>query len=413
MKQYKYKAKKSPTETVEGLLSAATREEAVARISDLGLIPVDLQEAREPAVKAPARPAAPVQPAAGFSDFKIKPRDRIALYRQWGRLLRSGVPILKALGILAEQNERPAVKTMVLKIHDDVKQGHSVSAAAQKFPRVFLEFDIALIRAGESVGKLYETLLELARYRENQLSFSTKLRSALAYPVFVLLVGLGTVYYMLSQVIPQFSYFFLDLGQDLPWPTQMLIALSSVFQTYGLPVLIALAAAFFLIKASLKLEKNRLLFHRFLLSVPGTGRLLAKAEIARITRTLELLLGNGLSLLRALEAARPVCTNELFRLNLTACVKRVEEGGVLSDGLRDVRLYPQMVAYLVRTGEESGNLHETMSEIAEWYESEVQDALQIITKLVEPAFILFIGLLLGAIVMALLLPVFSMSAGIN
>jgi len=412
MKQFRYKAKKNSGETVEGELPAATRDEAVARISDLGLLPVVVQELL-PGAAVTQKKKASAESGPAARPVKIGPRDLITLYRQWGRMMRAGVPILKALALLAEQSENPDVKAILRSIYEDVKQGHAVSEAIQKFPRVFLEFDVALIRAGESVGKLYETLAEIAGYREKQLALSSKVKSALTYPVFVFFVGVGTVYFMLAQVIPQFSQFFMDLGQELPLPTRLLIVLSAYFQSYGLPVLIALTAFFFLIKASLKLEKNRIAYHRLLLHLPIMGKLLAKAEIARLTRTMDLLLANGLSLVRALHAAYPVCTNELFRINLAACSKRVEEGGVLSDGLADSKLYPAMVTYLVRTGEESGNLHESMAEIAEWYEGEVQDSLQVITKLIEPVFILLIGLVIGAIVIALLLPVFSMSAAIS
>jgi len=411
MKQFKYKAKKKSGETVEAQLQAATREEAVARISDLGLLPVIVQEFHPSETRAQPKNAADV--ASKAKPVKLHPRDLVSLYRQWGRMLRAGVPILKTLSILAEQSEQPSVKALLQQIYEDVKQGHPVSEAARKFPRVFLDFDVALIQAGESVGKLYETLLELASYREKQLVFSSKLKSALSYPAFVFFVGIGTVYFMLAQVIPQFSQFFLDLGQELPLPTKILIALSSYFQLYGFAVIAALTALFFLMKASLKLEKNRIAYHRFLLKLPVFGKVLAKAEIARISRTLDLLLANGLSLVKALQAAYPVCTNELFRLNLAACLKRVEEGGILSQGFTESKLYPAMVTYMVRTGEESGNLHESMSEIAEWYESEVQDSLTLVTKLIEPVFILVIGLVIGAIVIALLLPVFSMSAAIS
>jgi len=412
MKQFKYKAKKSSGETVTGDLPAATREEAVARINDLGLFPIAVQEVLQSETKP--KPSAVSAPTVALAKpVKIRPRDLISLYRQWGRMLRAGVPILKTLAILTEQSEQAGVKTVIIQIYEDVKQGHPVSDAVQKYPRVFLEFDVALIRAGESVGKLYETLLELASYREKQLVFSSKLKSALTYPIFVFFVGVGTVYFMLAQMIPQFSQFFLDLGQELPRPTKILIAVSAYFQIYGLPVLLSLTALFFLFKASLKLEKNRTHFHRSLLKLPVMGPLIAKAEIARITRTLDLLLANGLSLVKALHAAYPVCTNELFRMNLAVCSKRVEEGGILSDALVDSKLYPAMVTYLVRTGEESGNLHESMAEVAEWYEAEVQDSLQVVTKLIEPVFILLIGLVIGAIVIALLLPVFSMSAAVN
>ncbi len=410
MKQFKYKAKKSPVETIEGMISAATREEAVSGISELGLVPVDVREistgASAPAKKTAAAPDVTASP-------KIPARELIALYRQWGRLLRSGVPILKALGILMEQSKRPETSAVLQTIHEDVKQGKNVSEAVRRYPRLFTAFDTALIEAGESVGKLYETLLELARYRENQLALTGKIRSALAYPLFVFLVGLGTVYFMLAKVIPQFALFFQDLGQTLPMPTRLLMSFSAFAQAYGLMGIAVAALLFFLIRSSLKIEKNRTAFDRLLLRLPLVGRLLTMAEIARITRTMELLLANGLSLLKSLRAAAPVCGNELFRVLLGDCAKAVEEGGVLSDVLRQSRLFPDMAVYLIRTGEEAGSLHEAMSEIAEWYEQEVQDALQVLTKLIESVLILFVGLVLGAIVMALLLPVFSMSAAVN
>lgn len=414
MKQFKYRAKKNSGETVEGHFSAATREEAVGRISDQGLLPVMVQEVHPSDLKAkPRESSRSAEMGREHRPAKVRPRDLISLYRQWGRMLRAGVPILKTLAVLTQQSEQAGMKALIHQIYEDVKQGQSVSDSVRRFPRVFLDFDVALIRAGESVGKLYETLLTLASYREKQQAFSAKLKSALSYPVFVLFVGIGTVYFMLARVIPQFSQFFLDLGQELPLPTRILMGLSSYFQIYGLPVLIGIAAFFFLFKASLKLEKNRIAYHRLLLNLPVFGNLLAKAEIARISRTLDLLLANGLSLVKALRAAYPVCTNDLFRNNLAACTQRVEEGGVLSDGLAESKLYPVMVTYLVKTGEESGNLHESMSEVAEWYEGEVQDSLELVTKLIEPLLILLIGLVIGAIVMALLLPVFSMSAMVS
>ncbi len=413
MKQYKYKAKKNPNETVTGVIESVTRQAAIEKINEQGLFLTDLEEikaeSRPPEVKVPVKKER--TESTGGKTWAA--RDLIYFYRQLARLLKAGVPILRALALLAEQTRKPALRRVLDQILTDVRQGKDFSAAAAQSQGAFPALDISLIQAGESVGKLQETMAELARYRQAETELFSKLRSALAYPLFVAGVGAATVGFMLGHVIPQFSKFFLDLGQALPLPTRILMAVSGSVQIWGLPAAAGAAVLVFLFKQSLRVEANRTAWHAFLLSLPLAGPLFIKAEIARIMRTLELLAAGGLPLLKSLRVTVPVCTNELFRKHLKACVQGVEEGKSLSECLKSFRYYPEMVIYLIQTGEETGGLHETLTEISEWYEGDVESAIATLTKFIEPVLILLIGLLLGAIVIALLLPVFSMNTAIN
>ncbi len=416
MKQYKYKAKKSPTETVTGLIEADTKQSALEKINDQGLMPIDLEEVKTaPAVSrvlAQQRMKA-VSGGVAVAQKNWPAQELVQFYRQLSRLLKAGVPILRGLTLLAEQSKKPIVRGVLERIRDEVRQGRDFSASADERRGVFPPLDVALIQAGESVGKLQEILLELSRYRASQTELFSKLRAALSYPLFVCVVGVGTVAFMLARVIPQFSKFFEDLGQTLPMPTRVLISASHFAQAWGLFLLLIVAVLFFLFKQALRREGNRAAWHHFLLSLPLAGPLFVKAEVARIMRTLELLVGNGLPLLKALRVTVPVCGNDLFREHLAGCVKAVEQGGTLSDSLKGFVYYPEMVIYLIRTGEETGSLQEALSEISEWYENDVQTAITALTKFIEPVLILMIGLVLGAIVIALLLPVFSMNTAVS
>lgn len=403
MKKYRYRAKKGPNEVVQGVLTAESQDSAVDKLSGMGLLPVEIHE--ESAAFFHEKTL-----SAAFEVRKIRSHDVATFYRHLARLVKSGVPIVSVLTILSEQSSSP-FRGILENVRNQVREGHPLSSSLALYPRVFSAFDIAMLQAGESAGHLETSLTRIGDYRERQEELSSKLRSALVYPFFILAVGIATVCFMLGYVIPKFSRFFTDLGQDLPAVTRFLINLSQGIQAGWFWILLAAAAFALLMKKYV--ASNREKWHETLLRLPKVGKIILMTEIARFARAQELLLQSQITLLRALKTALPVVSNECLKKELGACSKILEQGGYLSEGLRKSRWFPSFVVHWIRVGEESGRLDEILGEIADWYEQESAGFMKLTVQLLEPLLILLIGLMLGFIVIAVLMPVFSMNAVIS
>ncbi len=401
MKRFKYQAKKGPQETLQGTLLAENREDAIGKINELGLFPIDVNE--EFAETIGVEKSAPIS-------IRIPPKEFILFYRQIAKLVSSGVPILKALSFVSEQAHHKRMREVLGRISGRVGEGSSFSEAMGACRGVFGPFDLAMVQAGESVGRLDESLKQIAEYREDQQKLIAKVKTALTYPFFVILMGAITVVVMLVRVVPEFSRFFSDLGQELPMPTRVLMMTSDWLRVNGLWFLVGVAVIFFASVRSLKVKSQKIWWHGLALRVPIVGDLILKSQLARLCRTLELLLKRGMQLLNALRVATPVLTNLALQEEIGLCYSLVERGGSFSDGLKRSKFTPPFVLQLVKIGEESGKLDEVLAEIAGWYEEETAETVQRITNLLEPIVILLVGLILGFIVVAVLLPVFSMSA---
>ncbi len=405
MKKFVYQAKKKPGEFVNGSLMADSQDEAIDKISAQGLFPIEVKE--EVAQEVP-RTAVP----QNFSK-RIPSRDLIMFYRQIAKMTQSGIPILRAIGFIYDQSTKSPLRPVLENVQTMIGQGENFSGALSRYPRVFSSFDLAMIAAGESVGKLNESLLQLAKHRADQQALLSRVRGALAYPAFILVMGVLTVSFMLTHVIPQFSRFFADLGQNLPIPTQILIAISQWLQANWVGIVAILVFLFFLLQRILKSESERRIFDRLVLKVPQVGNLILKVEIARFSRSLEILIKNKMQALQAVSIVIPIVQNRSIRDELEKSRQQMEQGGYLSEGLGQSEVFPKFVHYLIRTGEESGRLDEALAEIADWYESEIDETVKVTTSLMEPLVILVVGFILGLIVIAVLMPVFSMNAAIQ
>jgi len=403
MKKFKYRAKKGPNEVVQGVLAAESQDAAVDKLSGMGLLPVEVNEETVSLDE--------ISWGLAMDTKRVRSRDVATFYRQLARLVKSGVPIVSVLTILAEQSSNQALRNILENVRNQVREGHPFSSSLAVYPHVFSAFDIAMIQAGESTGHLEISLVRIGDYREAAEELSSKLRTALVYPAFILSVGIVTVCFMLGYVIPKFSKFFTDLGQDLPGITRFLIHLSQGIQAGWIWILLGSAVTVFLIKKYLQSHREK--WHEFLLQCPKAGKIILMSEIARFSRALELLLHSHITLLNALKIALPVLGNESLKKELKACGKVLEQGGYLSEGLRKSRWFPPFVVHWIRVGEESGRLDEILGEIANWYEQETARFVKLATQLIEPSLILLIGLILGFIVIAVLMPVFSMNAIIS
>lgn len=403
MKTFLYKAKKNLTESVQGVIAADSRQEAIDRINELQLIPVEVIEQ-----------LTAEQTKSRSFEFRfgrrIKSRDLVIFYGQFARLIKSGVPILRSLAIIYDQTGNPNMKRVLENVQKNVKDGSSLSSALSLFPKVFPPFDVAMIQTGESVGKLEEVLMKLVKYLEQRMYLQSKLSAAVAYPIFIVCMGVATVFIMITFVIPKFSIFFSELGQELPYITKLLISTSNFCQKNWLWAVAGflISSAFF--KIQMKSKSNLIKRDELLLKIPKIGSLIVMYETARLARAMELLIRSGMQVLQAVKMTVPILQNEILKQDLEACRKLLEQGGYFSAGMKQSKYFPQFIYHLVSVGEESGRLDEVFQDIAEWYEQDIAQSIQTLTNLLEPVIILLVGSALGLIIVAVLMPIFSINA---
>ena len=404
MKKFKYKAKKSSAETIEGVLVAQTRDDAIDQINAIGLLPVDIEEEREANQKSSPK---------FWIRKKVSAQMRAVFYRQLAKLIKSGVPILRSIEIVSEQTSHAYFQDILNYIQTEVRQGSRFSEALLRYPKVFSAFDVAMIQTGESVGHLDEALNRMGSYLEQQEMVSSKIRTATAYPIFVMVIGVISVFVMLTFVIPKFVVFFEDLGQELPLATRILIDASEWSKTGWIWILLGLIGIWMFIRYLNASPARKKGLDLICLNLPNAGDLIKKIETARLSRALELLLKGGMQILPAMKIAIPVVGNEVMKTDLVFCYESLEQGGYFSEGLKKSKFFSPFVYHMVNVGEESGKLDEAFREIAEWYEKDTAETIQIFTSLLEPTIILVVGFALGLIITAVLMPVFSMNTAVQ
>jgi general secretion pathway protein F len=298
---------------------------------------------------------------------------------------------------------------MVQNIHKKVEDGTPFSAVLSEYPRIFSSLYIAMVRAGEDSGQMPDVLLKISDYRVKQEEMLGRIRMAMAYPVLMALVGIGTVIFMFTMVMPRLMRIYNDMGQNLPLPTKLLLAITRGLRESWPMILIILAAAVLAGLQASRTKSGRNLISLFKLRMPVFGAFLVKAELARFARTLELLLRSGIPILRALGIAIPVVSNEIIKDRLTSSYRQLEQGGTLGRSLRETTVVPVFMSNLISVGEESGKLIDSLSELAAAYERDTDESIRILGSLLEPVMILIMGLIVGFIVMAMLLPIFQIN----
>ena len=402
MPSFAYKAKHGPGKTVTGNVDAESRASAAADLEAMGYSPVWIREADDGA-GGKGRPRR--------RRGRIRQRDVTVFSRQLASLTKSGVPILKALSTIEGQTDNGAMRRVVGELEATIRDGSMLSEAMSGYPSVFPELYINMVRAGESAGLLDTMLLRLAEAREREEEMRRKVQAAMAYPTLVLVIGVATVFVLLAFFLPKIIDLF-DGYEDLPLPTRVLIAGSEFCSTHWYWIVIAagLVAAVFSRLAAM--ERGRMFVDRIKLHLPLMKGFVLESEIARFGRTLALLIGAGISIDKALSLSAETLHNSVLRDEVErARDGTVNQGSPLSEGLRQAQHFPAMVANMCAVGEEAGKLDESLSEIASFYEGEVNQRSRIVTSLLEPILILVVGGVVGFIVAAMLLPIFKLSMG--
>jgi type IV pilus assembly protein PilC len=407
---FHYKAKKGPQDIIESTVEAKTKQEAISKISRMGYVPVRVHSSQE----APDKAGRPSKQKTGIRLFgKVKSRDITIFMEQLASLVRSKISIFEAINILATQTDSPELKKIIASISAELKDGRTLSSSLSKYPHVFPQLFVNMVNAGESGGVLEETLNRLSQFRQEEEELRAKVSSALAYPFFIMAVGVLTIFLLLTFGVPRLTFLFSDMGQALPLPTQILISISNGIRQYwywGLAIIIFLI---FFIKQQGIIRKNQLALDSFKLKMPLLGGFLKEVMLARFSRTFATLLANGIPVFQALAIVIPSLGNEVFKKELENIRTDVISGASFAESMKKSPWFPSFITNMIAISEKSGDLESGLSEIAGFYEREVNKTMKIMTSLLEPVIILVMGLVVAFIVMAMILPIFEISVGMG
>ncbi|RMD91958.1 MAG: type II secretion system F family protein [Calditrichaeota bacterium] len=328
--------------------------------------------------------------------------------RQLATLLEARLPLAMSLEILANQASNLKLQQIIRKILLDIKEGKSLSNSMKRYPHIFNDLYISLIKVGEHGGILEQTLSRLATYLEKMVHLHRKIRSAMAYPLVVIFVAIGAVTFLLAGVVPTFAELFQDFGSQLPAPTQWMLTVGSVIKThFWLPVLICLGI-WLLLKKIKKNEKVACYFERLSLSIPLIGGLIRKNFLAKFCQTLGTLLNCGVSLLTALEVTGYATTNKIFIKAIQNMKDRIVRGRSLIDLQSIDEPFTLLIAQMIRIGEETGTLDFMLLKVAKSYEEELDASIEALTSIIEPVIIVVLGVILGGILIAMYLQIFDL-----
>jgi type II secretion system protein F len=405
MTTYSYKASDSSGKIVTGVLEADEEKKVVAELQTLGLIPIRIAPAKGNGKRLGSNVSA--QFLSLFNGVSSK--DVMVFTQDLATLLEAGLPVDRALSLLIESAVKERFKMVLNDILKTVQGGGYLSDALAKHPRAFTSFYVSMVRAGEAGGVLEAVLSRLGEFLESAQELKDYIKSAMVYPVFLVGVGGVSIIILLTFVIPKFSIIFSDMGQAIPLSTQFLLGISQVLQSYWWAILIVLGAGYFFIRKYLKTPAGRLKFDRKKMKFPVVGDLIKKIEVARFARTLGTLTKSGVPILQALMLVKDILENKVVSAAMENVYARVKEGDRLSKPLRDTGIFPPLAIQMITVGEETGRLDRMLLRVAESYEKMVRNTVKRLISLLEPAMILFMGLVVGFVVVSMLMAVFSMN----
>ncbi|MGR4867684.1 type II secretion system F family protein [Variovorax sp. LARHSF232] len=339
----------------------------------------------------------------------IKPKDIAIFTRQLATMMKAGVPLLQAFDIVGRGNANASVSKLLNDIRSDVETGTSLSSAFRKFPKYFDSLYCNLVEAGEAAGILEELLDRLATYMEKTEAIKSKIKSAMMYPTSVVVVAFVVVAIIMIFVIPAFKQVFTSFGADLPAPTLFVMAMSEFFVSYWWLIFGVIGGGlYFFLQAWKRNERVQQVMDRLLLRLPIFGELVEKSCIARWTRTLSTMFAAGVPLVEALDSVGGASGNSVYALATTKIQQEVSTGTSLTSAMTNANLFPSMVLQMTAIGEESGSIDHMLGKAAEFYESEVDDMVAGLSSLMEPIIIVFLGVIIGGIVVSMYLPIFKL-----
>ncbi len=401
MGAFEYVALDSGGKEKKGVLEGDTARQVRQQLRDQGWMPLDVQEASQREAKSQRRT---IRMRRGVSAT-----DLALITRQLATLVRSGLPLEESLRAVSQQTEKARLKSMLMAVRSRVMEGHTLATGLGDFPHVFPELYRTTVSAGEQSGHVDVVLERLADYTESRQQMQQKIQLALFYPALLTLVAVIVVIALMTYVVPQVVQVFENIGQELPWLTQTLIAVSDFLRNNGIIALLLLAAAGSGIAWVLRKEGPKRRFHRILLRLPLIGRLVRGINAGRFSRTFSIVTASGVPVLEGLRIAAQVMSNLPMREAVEEATRLVREGASIYAALDKSGYFPPMMVHLIASGESSGKLEEMLERAAVNQEREIETLVSAIMGLFEPVLILVMGGLVLIIVLAILLPIFNLN----
>jgi len=403
MATFAYRVARSDGSTFDGQIEGEEEQLVRAKLESQGLLVFKVQR----------RGAAPATTSVGMRSLRKLPVQEFLIFNQeLSALMKAGLPVLRVWDLLIERAGHAAFQQALKTVRQDIRGGASASDALAKHPTYFPDLYIATMKAGEQSGNIAEVLQRFIVYLKLMIGLRQKVTKALAYPAFLVLVGVAVIGFLLSYVVPTFVSVYGEVGKTLPAATQTLIDLVNELQRYLVPGLLALLGVGLTVRAYYRTTAGRLAIDRLLLGLPVLGPIFVKHHTIQLARTFSTILASGTPLVEALQIARGAVSNRFVSKGLAGAVEKIREGATLAAALDRPKVFPKLALEMISVGEETGSLENMLRDVAEFYESDLDLRLTQLTTWIEPTLLLVMGLLVGAIVVVMYLPVFQMAGNI-
>ena len=422
MARYKFTALDSKGKEVHGEIEADNQSAAVARIREKQYFPTKVEE-----LAGGAGGAAPAKKGGGksgmqmeikmpkFLQGRVKAKQLTAFTRQMSTLVNAGLPLMRALRVLQRQEKNVALRDAVTQMAESIESGSTFAEALAAHPKIFDRLFVNMVKAGEIGGVLDVVMSRLAEFQEKAEKIKGKVKSAMTYPIVVLIMALSILGFLMTYIVPKFADIFGDLmgGKGMPFLTQMVMNASSTMVNRFPLVLVVVIALVVVIKLLAKTDKGRFALDQFKLHAPVFGTLISKNSISRFTRTLGTLMSAGVPVLQALNIVKETVGNEVIARAVTTIHDAVKEGENMAPPIGASKVFPPMVVSMVEVGEETGALPDMLMKIADSYDDDVDNAVAAMTSIIEPLLIIFLAVVVGTIVIALFMPLVSIIGGLS
>ena len=403
--RYSYKAKKTSGEVVEGVIEADNRRLVINKLQKMEFFPISVIEDQG---------GKGLQREVSLDTFRrIGLKDVTTFSRQLSDLLRSGLPLARSLDVLTKQTSNPKLLNVIRAVRNEVQGGSSVADALRQHPKVFNDLYCSMVRAGEVSGSLDSVMERLSDFLESEQEMRNKIITAMTYPAFMVVVCIMVIAILFTFVVPKFQAMFEDSGAVLPLSTQVLMGFSGFLRDWWWAIVFGVVGLFLLFRQYINTDTGRVQWDEFKLKIPLIGDLITKREIAKFARTLGPLLGNGVNILRALDITEEVVSNKILAKDVGDMCADIKEGARLSSRMAQSSHFPPIAVNMVAVGEETGELEQTLSRVAQSYENETERVVKTLTTLLEPMMIVVMAVIVGFIVFAMLLPIFELGSGLR
>jgi type IV pilus assembly protein PilC len=345
-----------------------------------------------------------------FFQPKVTEKDVVVFSRIFATMINAGLPLMQCLDILAGQEQNKTFAKIIKGLKEDIEAGSTLTDALKKYPKIFDDLFVNLVAAGESGGILDTILQRLSNYMEKAMKLKSKVKGAMTYPLSVLVISIGVVALLLLKVIPVFEKMFEGMGGELPGPTQFLVDASAYAQHYFIHAIVIVAAVFYAFKTYYKTEKGTLAVDAFVLKTPVFGSLLKKVAVAKFTRTLSTMMSSGVPIMEGLDIVSKTAGNKIIENAILETRRSIGEGKTIAEPLMETDIFPPMVVQMIAVGEATGALDAMLAKIADFYDDEVDTAVDAMTALLEPFMMVFLGGVVGGMIIAMYLPIFKMAS---